>query len=135
MLIFRGPAPSPDKYHQCQEDKWEDHEEADGEGPVLLGHRDISALACEADLGCTFLILCAWKILTLLKFGARFSIAVVVIRAEPSHTVFTLTLLMCGTPHPEALHGVGLDLKCALCLVCACLPQAYVGYAILILSA
>jgi hypothetical protein len=29
---------------------------------------------------------------------------------------------MRGTPHPEALHGVGLDLESALGLVCACLP-------------
>ena len=86
-------------------------------------------------MACTLLIGSAWKVLTLLKFGTSFCIAVVVIGAEPSHTVFTLTFLMCGTPHAEALHVVGLDLKCALGLVCACLPQANVGHAIFIQSA
>ena len=39
---------------------------------------------------------------------------------------------MCSTAHPEALLGVSLDLKRALGLVCACLPQTYVGHAILV---
>ena len=126
LLVFCGLAAPPDKDHQCQQEEREGNEEADGEGPVLRGHWNISALACEADLACTLLIGSACKVLTLLKFCASFCIAVVVIGAEPSHTVFTLTFFMCGAPHPEALHGVGLYLKCALGLVCACLPQAYV---------
>ena len=122
VLFLRGPAAPPDKDQQCQQDEGDGHKEADGEGPVLRGHGDICALAFEADLACTLLIGHAWKVLTLLKFRARFGIAVVFIGAEPSHTVFTLTFLMRGTPHPEALLGVGLDLERALGLVCASLP-------------
>ena len=122
VLVLCSPATPPDNDQQCQQDEWDGHQEADGEGPVLSGHGDICALAFEADLACTLLIRNAWKVLTLLKFRALFGIAVVFIGAEPSHTVFTLTFLMRGTPHPEALHGVGLDLESALGLVCACLP-------------
>ena len=132
LSFLRSPPAPPDKDQQCQKDDWNNYKKAYGEGPVLRCHWDICALAFEADLARTLLIGCARKILTFLKFCACLGVAVVIIGAEPSHTVFTITFLMCGTAHSEALLGVSLDLERALGLVCACLPQTYVGHAILV---